>query len=127
MKIFVFGSNTQGIHGKGAARDAYEFYGAEWGVGEGRTGYSFAIPTKLSVRRVRRLVDIRASVDLFMEYAKAHPELDFLVTRVGCGYAGFNDDQMAPMFQGSPDNCSFDPRWERFGLKPWAEKPLGAE
>ena len=30
-EIFVFGSNKEGMHGGGAARIAYEDFGAEWG------------------------------------------------------------------------------------------------
>ena len=34
-EVFVFGSNLQGMHGGGAARVAYNKFGAEWGVGVG--------------------------------------------------------------------------------------------
>ncbi len=44
-EIFVFGSNKEGMHGGGAARIAYEDFGAEWGVGIGMTGQCYAIPT----------------------------------------------------------------------------------
>ena len=44
-EIFVFGSNLAGFHGGGAARIANEHFGAEWGVGVGRTGQCYAIPT----------------------------------------------------------------------------------
>jgi hypothetical protein len=118
--IFVFGSNCKGIHGAGTARIAVESYGAQWGVGEGRTGDAYAIPTKETPYKVRHLMDIHVSVDLFLEYARAHSELDFKVVRVGCGLAGFIDEQIAPFFAGAPKNCWFDPRWEKYGLKPWS-------
>lgn len=121
MRIFVFGSNKKGVHGAGTAKLAVEQYGAKFGVGEGRTGDAYAIPTKDTPYKRRRLAEIQASVDTFLEYARAHPELEFLVVRIGCGLAGFTDDEMAPLFEGSPDNCSFDPLWEKYGLKPWAE------
>lgn len=92
-EIFVFGSNLRGMHGGGAARVAMEEFGAEWGVGVGRTGQTYAIPT------MHGGVDaIKPYVDEFIEYAKAHPELRFLVTRVGCGIAGFRDEDIAPLF-----------------------------
>ena len=92
-EIFVFGSNLRGMHGGGAARVAMEEFGAEWGVGVGRTGQTYAIPT------MHGGVDaIKPYVDEFVEYAKEHPELRFLVTRVGCGIAGFRDVDIAPLF-----------------------------
>lgn len=92
-EIFVFGSNLRGFHSGGAARAAMDKFGAEWGVGVGRTGQTYAIPT------MHGGVDaIKPYVDEFVEYAKAHPELRFLVTRVGCGIAGFRDEDIAPLF-----------------------------
>ena len=92
-EIFVFGSNLRGMHGGGAARAAMDKFGAEWGVGVGRTGQTYAIPTMHGGVDV-----IKPYVDEFVEYAKAHPELRFLVTRVGCGIAGFRDEDIAPLF-----------------------------
>ena len=92
-EIFVFGSNIEGEHMGGAARFACEKFGAEWGVGVGRTGQTYAIPTMHGGVDV-----IKPYVDEFVEYAKAHPELKFLVTRVGCGIAGFRDKDIAPLF-----------------------------
>ena len=92
-EIFVFGSNLQGMHGGGAARIANEKFGAEWGTGIGRTGQSYAIPT------MQGGVDtIKPYVDQFITYASVHPELTFLVTRIGCGIAGFTDAEIAPLF-----------------------------
>jgi len=45
-EIFIFGSNEAGRHGKGAALHARQHHGAEYGVGVGRTGDAYAIPTK---------------------------------------------------------------------------------
>jgi len=92
-EIFVFGSNLRGMHGGGAARVAMEEFGAEWGVGVGRTGQTYAIPTMHG-----GMDAIKPYVDEFVEYAKAHPELRFLVTRVGCGIAGFRDEDIASLF-----------------------------
>ena len=92
-EIFVFGSNLAGFHGGGAARIAHEQFGAEWGVGVGRTGQCYAIPTMQG-----GVETIRPYVDEFISYAEQHPELTFLVTRIGCGIAGFTDEQIAPLF-----------------------------
>ena len=92
-EIFVFGSNKEGMHGGGAARIAYKKFGAEWGVAVGMTGQCYAIPT------MDRCIDIiRKHVDDFTTYAKAHPELTFLVTRIGCGIAGWRDIEISPLF-----------------------------
>lgn len=111
MKIFVFGSNLAGRHGKGAALDARLKHGAELGVGEGLTGRSYAIPTKNRSLQTRSLWDIQKSVETFKAYAKAHPELEFFVTRVGCGLAGYQDDDIAPMFADAPLNCELPKGW----------------
>lgn len=93
-EIFVFGSNLQGMHGGGAARIAYEKFGAIWGQGVGLQGQSYGIPT------MHGGVDaIKPYVDEFIEFAKSHPEMTFLVTRIGCGIAGFRDEEIAPLFK----------------------------
>ena len=93
-EIFVFGSNLEGMHGGGAARIAYEKFGAIWGQGVGLQGQSYGIPTMHGGVDV-----IKPYVDEFINYAKSHPELKFLVTRIGCGIAGFSDEEMAPLFK----------------------------
>ena len=92
-EVFVFGSNLQGQHMGGAARLAYERFGAIWGQGEGLQGQSYALPTmNLPLEEIARYVE------KFIWFADSHPELTFLVTRVGCGIAGFRDEQIAPLF-----------------------------
>lgn len=100
--IFVFGSNLAGRHGKGAALAARRQYGAEYGVGVGLTGDAYAIPTKSATLTTLPLAHIAGHVDDFLAYARAHPELTFNVTRVGCGLAGYTDAQIAPLFAGAP-------------------------
>ena len=93
-EIFVFGSNLAGAHGGGAARIAMEKFGAEWGKGIGMQGQCYAIPT------MQGGVDtVSPYVDEFILFAQAHPELTFLVTRIGCGIAGFRDSEIAPLFK----------------------------
>ena len=95
-EIFVFGSNLQGHHYGGAARIANEKFGAIFGQGVGLQGQSYAIPTMQG-----GVETIRPYVDEFIEFAKQHPELTFLVTRIGCGIAGFKDSEIAPLFRGA--------------------------
>ena len=113
-KVFVFGSNSAGIHGGGAAAYACKSLDAEWGVGEGLTGQCYALPTKDKHIQSRSLKDVQESVDRFISYATDHPELNFQVTRIGCGLAGFNDSDIAPMFVDAPDNCEFDSAWSQW-------------
>ena len=97
-EIFVFGSNLAGSHGGGAARLAYDRFGAIWGQGVGLQGQSYGIPTMHGGVDV-----IKPYVDEFIEFAKHHPEYKFLVTKIGCGIAGFTIKEMAPLFQQAID------------------------
>lgn len=92
-EIFVFGSNLQGMHGGGAARIAHRNFGAIMGQGVGLQGQSYAIPTMQG-----GVETIRPYVDEFIAFAKAHQKLTFFVTRIGCGIAGFTDEEIAPLF-----------------------------
>lgn len=92
-EIFVFGSNLAGIHGGGASRKAFLHFGAVMGQGVGLHGQSYAIPT------MQGGVDtIRPYVNEFIEFAKGHPEKRFLMTKIGCGTAGFDQQEIAPLF-----------------------------
>ncbi|MCH5247308.1 MAG: hypothetical protein J1E99_04035 [Muribaculaceae bacterium] len=93
-EIFVFGSNLDGFHAGGAARVASNKFGAKWGQGVGLQGRSYAIPTMQGAPDT-----IKPYVDDFIKFAKSHPELQFLVTRIGCGIAGFKDEEIAPLFK----------------------------
>lgn len=110
--IFVFGSNEAGVHGAGAALDAANFYGAKRGIGAGPMGQSYAIPTKDNYLRVLPLDIIRASVELFLVYAARHPELDFQVTAIGTGYAGYDHKDIAPMFKNHLKNVHLPLAWK---------------
>ncbi len=96
--IFVFGSNTMGRHGKGAAKIAMKF-GAKYGVGEGLMGRTYGLPTKgTDLRYALKIDQIRRYVDTFVEVAKANPDKVFLVTEIGCGLAGYKPKEIAPLF-----------------------------
>ena len=92
-EIFVFGSNWAGSHGGGAARIAYDRFGAIWGQGVGLQGQSYAIPTMQG-----GVETIKPYVDEFIRFAKAHPEMKFFVTKIGCGIAAFKVEEIAPLF-----------------------------
>jgi hypothetical protein len=122
--IFVFGSNELGLHGGGAAYIAKRDHGARYdrkggpGQGFGPQGKSFAIPTcskptgeagfEISFDRMKYYVAC------FLMYATWHPELQFQVTQIGCGLAGWTKEQIAPLFVSAPENCSFDTDWQPF-------------
>lgn len=103
-EIFVFGSNLRGVHGAGAALHAAENHGAQLGVGVGRTGLSYALPTKDRTITTLPFSEVEEYVAEFLAYAARCPELLFRVTAVGCGLAGFTAEQMAPLFVGRTTN-----------------------
>lgn len=106
--VFVFGSNLAGRHGKGAALFASRQRGAQYGVGEGRTGNAYAIPTKDGALRTLALPEIATHVRRFIRYADENAGVLFQVTPIGCGLAGYRPEQIAPMFFGAPPNCRFE-------------------
>lgn len=112
--IFVFGSNLAGRHGAGAAKHAYRFREAKYGVGEGRTGECYAIPTKDQHLRVLPLWAIEKAVLSFLAYAARHPELRFQVTGIGTGHAGYTPGDIGPMFRHAPPNCVLCPEFAPF-------------
>jgi len=110
-QIFVFGSNQAGIHAGGAARLAKDKFGAEEGVGEGLTGQSYAFPTLTAhFQKVSRTA-LQASRDRFYQTAREHPEKEFLLTKVGCGIAGFREDEIQALFTNPPENVVLPEDW----------------
>lgn len=103
-EIFVFGSNTEGHHGGGAARIAVDKFGAIYGQARGLQGRSYAIVTT-DINSMRYpLSSIETEVHQFFDFAKSRSDLTFFVTLIGCGIAGFTPDQIGPFFKGAPDN-----------------------
>lgn len=102
-EVFVFGSNASGAHGGGAARFAYDRFGAVWGQSEGLQGQSYGIDT------MSGLTVFEEQAHRFLAFAESHPELRFLMTEVGCGIAGYTPDQVAGFFRGAPDNVVLPP------------------
>lgn len=114
-EIFVFGSNLSGYHGAGAAKVARQLFGAKLGTSLGMTGFSFAIPTKDERIQTIGLGRIKVYVDIFNDYAKQHPELEFWMSRIGCGLAGYDNIDIAPMFKPLP-NINWPEEWVEFLL-----------
>ena len=109
--IFVYGSNLAGRHGKGAALHAYRTKGAVYGKGIGLNGESYGIPTKNEALETLSLSRIEKYVDTFIRFAKLNPEMHFEVTRIGCGLAGYTDDDIAPMFKDAPMHVTLPAGW----------------
>lgn len=111
--VFVFGSNLAGIHGAGAAAYAHTVMGAQWGVGEGRTGNAYALPTKDAQIHTLPLEAVRASIRRFCDHAREHPCDTFLVTPVGTGLAGLSYTFIFAAFREAriPSNCVLSSTW----------------
>lgn len=112
--VFVFGSNLEGIHGAGAARDAMYRWGARWKQGVGPYLQTYAIPTKNFKMRTLSRDRIGNHVIDFLEYADFHHDMTFAVTRIGCGLAGYRDTDIAPLFRDAPRNCLLPIGWRSF-------------
>jgi hypothetical protein len=110
-KIFVFGSNERGAHGAGSAKAAMLLHGAVYGCGVGRMGNSYAIPTKDKNIQSLPLERIQQYVTQFIAYANENPDLNFEIVKIGCGLAGFTEDEIFPMFRFAPDNCILPDGW----------------
>jgi hypothetical protein len=112
-EVFVFGSNRQGRHGAGAALFARQHYGVVYGVAQGRQVNAYAIVTKELRRHLPpvTLQEIADQVPAFYEHCRANPEDTFIVTKVGCGLAGFNESEIAPLFADAPSNVHKPEGW----------------
>lgn len=105
-QVFVFGSNKQGRHAGGAARIAVERFGAIWGRGEGLQGDSYAIPTMEGPEAMEQ------AVGRFLDFAASHPNLVFLVTKIGTGIAGYTIAEVAPLFAEHTPNVVLPAEFE---------------
>lgn len=113
-KVFVFGSNLAGRHGRGSARAASVHYGAIYGQGVGRQGNSYAIPTKGYHLEKLPLSVIAKHVGEFLDYANQNWTDTFGVVAIGCGLAGYKPEQVGPMFKGAPSNVLLPPEFEPY-------------
>ena len=115
-QVIVIGSNVHGKHAAGAARYAHEHFGLRWGVGEGLSGQAYALPT------MEGPAALRAAVFRFLAYAELSHDLTFLLTKVGCGIAGYKEEEVAWLFATAPVNVLRPAGWPSFdasrGVKP---------
>jgi hypothetical protein len=111
--IFVFGSNEAGLHDGGAAAFAMKHHGAVYGAGVGPYGNSFALPTMDSNFNVLPVWKINHYVTNFLTYSKYNPELNFMLTNIGCGIADYSPEQIAPLFRTITDNVFVSPDFGR--------------
>lgn len=102
--VLVVGTNTAGIHGLGATKEALKHWGAIYGQGEGLQGQTYGIPTK--DRRIHA-----GYVKTFLEFARNNPQKKFLVTKIGCGLAGYKETDIKSMFAAAPPNCQLPNNW----------------
>lgn len=111
-RIFVFGSNLAGRHGKGAALYALKHHGAIYGQGHGIQGNSYAIPTKGYKLEILDLWEIEKYCETFCFYAKNAPWFQFDLTPIGCGLAGYKREQIRPFFKDVSSNVHFTKEWD---------------
>ena len=71
-------------------------------------GRSYGIPTMQG-----GVETIKPYVDEFIDFARSRQDLTFLVTRIGCGIAGFTDEEIAPLFEKAHEvaNIVLPPGW----------------
>jgi len=112
--IFVFGANTEGRHGKGAALIAYREFDAEYGNPQGLQGRSYAITTKDLRQRIHPSVPrvyIEIQIKSLYYFAEVHPKLDFYIAYgIKPNLNAYTPQEMADMFSCAPipDNIVFE-------------------
>lgn len=116
-QIFVFGSNLAGKHNGGGAKIALERFGAIYGEGVGIQGQSYAIPTLDANFKKIDLTEIRFYIDMFFQFAYNHPQYEFLVTKIGCGIAGYNISDIAPLLLNPFKNIILPEDFWNFNLR----------
>lgn len=111
-EIFVFSSNLAGRHGAGAARQAHKQFGAQMGCGEGITGSCYAFPTLDETLRQLPIHRIEQAREALFSECRSRPTLRFLLTKVGCGLAGYPEEQMSVLFTNPPANLILPEDWK---------------
>lgn len=111
--VFVFGSNREGRHGKGAALVARKKYGAIYGQASGLQGMSYGIITKELRPNYPKvtLSEVALGVQQFLDFTRENLDIEFDVTKIGCGLAGFNEDDIRSLFSDVPSNVNLPVDW----------------
>lgn len=114
-QFFVFGSNTQGRHGKGSALLAKQKFGAIYGQAEGFQGQSYAIVTKDLTKKEHPSISasvIKEQVILLYYLAEKQPDNEFYVAYSGTAVNlnAYSPKELAGMFALSviPENIFFE-------------------
>lgn len=110
-QIFVFGSNLAGKHYGGAAKQAYEQFGAVMGIGKGVMGQTYAFPTLDKEFKQLSRNKIRRQVHFLFVFCDENPDKEFLLTKVGCGIAGIDESFMRSMFKNPRKNMVLPEDW----------------
>ncbi len=109
--VLVYGSNRRGIHGKGCALDAKQYFGAVQGIGEGLQNQSYAIPTKDHNLEILSVEEIAKGVERFLAFARSTPYRNYVITPIGTGLAKNDHSVIAPLFAQLPFNCAVTRMW----------------
>ncbi len=112
--IFVFGSNLAGRHGKGAALEAKQKWGAIYGQGIGLQGQSYGIPTKGKQLQVLSLTEIEGYIKDFLNFVEGNPQLTFYLTPIGTGLAGYTKEEIRNILKKypKPKNIVMSDSWK---------------
>ena len=97
-EIFVFGSNKAGHHAGGAAKLALDKFGAIYGQGEGLQGQTYALPTLDENLQKLSKAELQRSFENFLQVVEENFELDFFLTKVGTGIAGYSIEEVKEVF-----------------------------
>jgi len=95
---FLAAMNSQ--QGSPTRVGTWAIYGQARGFQVGHNGSSYAIVTVTHPGKRRSISrrDIYFQLVELWAFAKAHPELDFLMTSIGTGYAGYSHAEMQEVF-----------------------------
>ena len=112
-EVFIFGSNKNGNHLGGAAKQAYDNFGAKWGIGEGLIGKSYAFPTLNKEMKKVSKSNFMLSICKLFDCCNENKDKKFLMTKIGCGIAGFGEREVQHNldYYEKPDNLIMPDDW----------------
>ena len=128
-EVIVFGSNVQGEHDAGLAKQAKESFGAVQGKGQGISGQSYALPTRErlpSGKMVTISLDrINSNIDTFLSEARKNPNKVFYMTKIGTGLARYSIEDIKALFltKDIPSNVVLPKEFVKTVAEPVVKKP----
>lgn len=113
-EIIVVGTNENGFHYGGAAKQAFDDFGLKWGVGEGLSGQSYAFPTLNKEMEQRSEEELLNSIRILINNCEYYNNKTFILTSVGTGIAGFSIDYVKGLFNQFtlPNNLTLPEEWK---------------